>query len=129
MADARAEADATADEALVESLKAIAHPLRFAILRSLSNGEASVGEIEQAAGIAQPTLSQQLSVLRGAGLVTTRRQSKQVFYSLVGDRLEECASAIAKLAPALDLHGNPGSPTSAHQSRSGAAVFATVTPR
>ncbi|MGD9665117.1 MAG: ArsR/SmtB family transcription factor [Novosphingobium sp.] len=117
------------DEALIDRLKAIAHPLRFAILQSLGRGEASVSEIEQASGIGQPTLSQQLSVLRGAGLVITRRQSKQVFYSLDNDAIAQCAQEIAALSPTRSAISNPGAPSAAHQSRSGAAVFATVSPR
>ncbi|MCB2049916.1 MAG: helix-turn-helix transcriptional regulator [Novosphingobium sp.] len=115
------------DEALIDRLKAIAHPLRFAILQSLGRGEASVSEIEQASGIGQPTLSQQLSVLRGAGLVITRRQSKQVFYTLDNDAIAQCAQEIAALSPSAI--SSPGAPSAAHQSRSGAAVFATVSPR
>ena len=115
------------DEALIDRLKAIAHPLRFAILQSLGRGEASVSEIEQASGIGQPTLSQQLSVLRGAGLVITRRQSKQVFYTLDNDAIAQCAQEIAALSPSAI--SSSGAPSAAHQSRSGAAVFATVSPR
>lgn len=41
-----------------------------------------MGELEAALGITQPTLSQQLTVLRDEGLVLTRREGKHVFYSL-----------------------------------------------
>lgn len=114
------------DEYLVERLKAIAHPLRFQILRALGAGEANVGEVEQATGIGQPGLSQQLSILRGAGLVETRRQSKMVFYSLAASQIGEVAAAIAALLPeASPVQAPPPSP---HHSRSGAAVFATIDP-
>ncbi|WP_155647654.1 ArsR/SmtB family transcription factor, partial [Erythrobacter donghaensis] len=68
-----------AEAALVEALKALAHPLRWRILRTLASGERNVGEIEQATGIGQPALSQQLGVLRKAGLVVTRKDAKLVF--------------------------------------------------
>ena len=59
------------DDDLVAALKAVAHPVRLRILQTLSGAERNVGEIDDAAEIGQPTLSQQLAVLRGAGLVAT----------------------------------------------------------
>lgn len=63
-------------------LKVLANPDRLLILCYLSQGEARVGEIEEALGIVQPTLSQQLTVLRQDELVTTRRDGKNIYYSL-----------------------------------------------
>lgn len=68
------------EEAIVEELRAAAHPLRLRILDLLKGGELNVGEIETASGIGQPTLSQQLAILRKAGLVETRKDAKLVFY-------------------------------------------------
>ncbi|OUL79410.1 ArsR/SmtB family transcription factor, partial [Paraburkholderia hospita] len=48
----------------------------------LSQGEMSVGELEEQLGIRQPTLSQQLGVLRENELVATRREGKNIFYSV-----------------------------------------------
>ena len=45
----------------------------------------SVGEIEEATSIHQPTLSQQLCVLRDEGLVDTRRDGKKIYYSISND--------------------------------------------
>ncbi|MFW5634760.1 MAG: ArsR/SmtB family transcription factor, partial [Erythrobacter sp.] len=78
----------------IEELKAIAHPLRFRILEVLSGSELSVGEIDQAADIGQPALSQQLGVLRKAGLVETRKEAKLVYYSLAADRIGTLAAAL-----------------------------------
>lgn len=61
-------------------LKSMANEDRLLLLCHLSQGEASVGEIELALGITQPTLSQQLGVLRRQQLVETRREGKQIFY-------------------------------------------------
>ncbi|MEC5159688.1 DNA-binding transcriptional ArsR family regulator [Janthinobacterium sp. CG_23.3] len=61
-------------------LKAMANPQRLLLLCQLAQGERSVGALEQLLGIAQPTLSQQLGVLRGEALVASRREGKQVFY-------------------------------------------------
>jgi DNA-binding transcriptional ArsR family regulator len=72
---------AAADRA-VEFLSTLANANRLLLLCQLSQGEKSVGELELLLGIHQPTLSQQLSVLRNEGLVSTRRHGKQIFYSV-----------------------------------------------
>ena len=86
------------DEAPIEELKAVAHPLRFRILEVLKRGALNVGEIETASGIAQPALSQQLGVLRKAGLVKTRKKAKLVFYS-------RDESVLAAIAGRIAAHG------------------------
>ncbi len=63
-------------------LKGLANETRLVILCALAEGEKSVGELEEILGVRQPTLSQQLARLRADDLVKTRRQSKQVFYSI-----------------------------------------------
>ena len=63
-------------------LKALANPDRLLLLCQLSQGERNVGELEALLGIVQPTLSQQLAVLRREGLVDTRRDGKQVYYRI-----------------------------------------------
>lgn len=63
-------------------LKVLSNPDRLMLLCQLANGELCVGELESALGIAQPTLSQQLGVLRDEQLVHTRREGKQIFYSI-----------------------------------------------
>lgn len=90
-----------AEDDLIEALKALAHPLRFRILAALAGGERNVGEIEQATGIAQPGLSQQLSVLRKAELVETRKQAKLVFYSVSAAQLGAVTAALAALVPGI----------------------------
>ncbi|CAJ0783686.1 Biofilm growth-associated repressor [Ralstonia condita] len=63
-------------------LKVLANPDRLLLMCRLSQGELSVGELENALGIRQPTLSQQLGVLRDNGLVAPRREGKNIFYSV-----------------------------------------------
>lgn len=63
-------------------MKALSNPDRLLLLCQLSQGEQSVGELEGLLGIVQPTLSQQLGVLREEDLVSTRRDGKQIFYSI-----------------------------------------------
>jgi DNA-binding transcriptional ArsR family regulator len=74
---------ATAQE-VCTLMKVLSNPDRLLILCRLSEGEQSVGELEAALGIVQPTLSQQLTVLRHESLVVTRRDGKHVFYRLAG---------------------------------------------
>jgi len=63
-------------------LKVLANPDRLLLMCQLALGELSVGGLEERLGIRQPTLSQQLGVLREAGLVATRRDGKSIFYSI-----------------------------------------------
>lgn len=63
-------------------LKVLANPDRLMLLCQLSHGERNVGELEALLGIRQPTLSQQLGVLRREGLVETRRDGKQIHYRI-----------------------------------------------
>ena len=63
-------------------LKVLSNPDRMLLLCKLAEGEHSVGQLEAALGIGQPTLSQQLGVLRDEGMVQTRREGKQVFYTI-----------------------------------------------
>jgi ArsR family transcriptional regulator len=63
-------------------LKTLSNPDRLLLLCQLTAGECNVGELETRTGIRQPTLSQQLTVLRAAQLVKVRREGKQMFYSV-----------------------------------------------
>ncbi|MEY4676057.1 MAG: hypothetical protein RLZZ470_564, partial [Pseudomonadota bacterium] len=58
------------------------NPDRLMLLCQLSQGEKRVGELEEILGIVQPTLSQQLTVLRDEELVTTRRDGKNIYYQI-----------------------------------------------
>ena len=63
-------------------MKVLANADRLMILCQLSQGEKRVGELEELLGIVQPTLSQQLTVLRDEELVSTRREGKNIYYKL-----------------------------------------------
>lgn len=109
----------------IEGLKALAHPSRFAILSTLAQGERNVGEIETATGIGQPGLSQQLSILRNAGLVASRRDAKMVFYCLDADAMGTLANALAALVPSPEKACAPAA-ASRGRKMAGAAVFAQL---
>ena len=74
--------DAAAGQAS-KLLKVLSNPDRLLLLCQMTQGEFSVRELELMTEIAQPTLSQQLTVLREEQLVTTRRDGKQIFYAIV----------------------------------------------
>lgn len=61
-------------------LKLLANDERLLLLTQLAQAECDVGELGSALGIGQPTLSQQLAVLRRAGAVGTRRVGKHIYY-------------------------------------------------
>ena len=65
---------------VVSLLKVIGNPDRLLLLCQMLQGEYSVGELEQLLDIQQPTLSQQLGVLRNEALVATRREGKYIYY-------------------------------------------------
>lgn len=71
-----------AAERACELMRVLANPDRLLICCQLSQQEMCVGELESSLGIVQPTLSQQLTVLRNADLVATRREGKNIFYQL-----------------------------------------------
>ena len=66
-------------------LKSLSHPDRLLLLCQLTQGEYCVGELERLVGIGQPSLSQQLGILRKDKLVSTRRDGKQIYYSIASD--------------------------------------------
>lgn len=65
-----------------EGFRALAHVDRRSLLRLIGSHECPVGELAESAGLAQPTTSQHLKVLRDAGLVTVRVDGNRRLYSL-----------------------------------------------
>jgi DNA-binding transcriptional ArsR family regulator len=63
-------------------MKVLSNPDRLLLLCELAAGECNVGELQERLGIAQPTLSQQLTVLRNENLVATRRDGKNIYYRM-----------------------------------------------
>lgn len=68
-------------------LRILSNPDRLAILCFLAAQEQAVSAIGEALNLRQPALSQQLADLRDNGLVTTRRQSRQVYYAVASPRI------------------------------------------
>lgn len=75
-------------------LKTLSHANRLLIACALTQGEKNVTQLEDETGVPQPHLSRDLGRLRDAELVTARRESKNVFYSLADDRLSNLIDAL-----------------------------------
>lgn len=106
----RPDLQASAAEAAA-LLKALANPGRLLLLCQLVDGERGVGELGTSTGMAQPSLSQQLAVLRGERLVVTRRQGKQVVYRIASP----AALALLQTLHALFCKPEPPAPRQRRQ--------------
>lgn len=85
---------------VVAAFDALAEPNRRRLLELLLGGERPVGELVEALGLAQPTVSKHLRVLREAGMVTVRPEGTQRLYGLRPDGLR---AATAWLAPFREI--------------------------
>ena len=65
-----------------EFFKALAHPLRIAVIDALRGGECGVNDLCAALNVEQSTLSQQLAVLRNRNIVVGRKEGLNVYYSV-----------------------------------------------
>lgn len=75
-------------EQTIEVLKAIAQPTRMRILLLLADHELCSCELVEMLGITQPAVSQQMNVLKRAGLVSERKEGTWVYYQLQREHLE-----------------------------------------
>ncbi len=69
-------------ERAAEVLKTVAHPVRLRIVELLENGEKSVTELKELLGVTQPLTSQHLTQMRVRGVLGSRRDGTQVYYSI-----------------------------------------------
>lgn len=76
-------------------LKAMANAKRLRILCLLAEGELSVTQLNQRLALSQSALSQHLAILRQQALVTTRRESQTIYYSLASDTVKAVIQALA----------------------------------
>jgi DNA-binding transcriptional ArsR family regulator len=81
----------------VSTLKVLANEDRLLLLCQLSQGEMCVSDLEAALDIHQPTLSQQLGVLRNEGVVQTRREGKNIYYSVVDRALLDLLATLYRI--------------------------------
>ncbi|MCW8127936.1 ArsR/SmtB family transcription factor [Microbulbifer halophilus] len=78
-------------------LRSLGNPDRLMLLCQLSQEELCVGDLEERLDIRQPSLSQQLGVLRREGLATTRREGKHVYYRVADPRVLELLQTLYQL--------------------------------
>jgi len=89
--------DAAALDAFSTLLNAMSNPKRLHVLSLLSTREISVGALALKVDLSQSALSQHLSRLRGADLVTTRRDSRTVFYSCKSTAVQEILKTLEEI--------------------------------
>jgi ArsR family transcriptional regulator len=85
-----------------EFFKALGHPLRIRILELLARSDHTVSELQDALGVEQSSLSQQLGVLRRAGFVDSEREGSHVTYTLADQRVGELLALSRQML--LDRH-------------------------
>ena len=91
--------DATAISAVA---KGLAHPVRVAIVRQLASvGPSVASDIAHASGLAQSTVSEHLRVLRDAGVLSSHKEGRRVWYCLDAQTLTEFAGAVADVSDAI----------------------------
>jgi DNA-binding transcriptional ArsR family regulator len=88
-------------EVKAELFKALGHPARVRALEVLAGGERTVGELQPLVGIESSHLSQQLGVLRRAGLVTTRKEGSSVVYALKNPLVADLLGVAKQLLMAM----------------------------
>src|SRR5262245_15734261 len=84
-------------EVKAELFRALAHPGRIRILEVLATGERSVSELQPEVGLESSHLSQQLGVLRRAGVVATRKEGSSVVYRLRDPAMVDLLAAARRL--------------------------------
>jgi ArsR family transcriptional regulator len=82
----------------VGRLKLLANEQRMLLLSQLTHGEMCVNDLEKRLKIYQPTLSQQLSVLRREGVVKTRHEGKHIFYSIADSSVLKLLACVYRLS-------------------------------
>jgi ArsR family transcriptional regulator len=84
-------------QAKAEFFKTLGHPARIRVLELLSVREHAVSELLPEVGIEPAHLSQQLAVLRRAGLVATRKEGSTVYYSLTSPQVAELLAVARRI--------------------------------
>lgn len=80
-----------------EFFKALSHPLRIRLLEVLVHGERTVNELQEVLGVDQPTVSQQLAVLRSKNIVVARKQGTVVRYAVRDPALRDLLAVARRI--------------------------------
>lgn len=86
--------------------KAFAHPARLQILDSLGQGELGVSHLQEVLGISKTNMSQHMAVLKSVGVLSTRREGKQVYCSLALPEVKQACQLIRKVLRAQIVAGH-----------------------
>lgn len=84
-------------QAKAEFFRTLGHPVRIRVLELLAEGDKPVHELRAAVDIEAASLSQQLSVLRLAGLVSKRHENREVIYSLSLPAVEQLLASAREI--------------------------------
>jgi ArsR family transcriptional regulator, arsenate/arsenite/antimonite-responsive transcriptional repressor len=94
----------TSDESAARLARALAHPVRLRILRLVAATPGCIGgEIVQAVGLAQSTVSEHLRILKDAGVIVGEIDPPRVCYALAPGALDALAGVVAELSAAADV--------------------------
>ena len=77
--------------------KAFAHPGRLQILDLLGTGEKGISELQSTLGISKTGMSQHVAILKSVGIITTRRNGKQIYCSLAMREVKQACQLIRKV--------------------------------
>ena len=77
--------------------KAFAHPGRLRILDLLGDGERGISDLQKELGVTKTNISQQISILKSAGVLATRRNGKQIYCSLAIPEVKQACTLIRKV--------------------------------
>lgn len=120
-----ADADEASTQREADFFHLLAHPARLALLEALRDEAACVCHLEALLGYPQAYISQQLAVLRSAGVIEGRREGWNVFYHVCDARLFAVLdAALAALSPA-----DPTSPAQSAKRSTGAIIPGCACPR
>ena len=94
---AREELDIDMLESAANMLKALAHPMRIAIIKLLEGGEKkTVTEIHKILNIEQSTTSHHLGILKDKGILNSKREGKNTYYFLKHESLKNIIACVSK---------------------------------
>ena len=78
-------------------LKALAHPIRLKVIEFLKGGEKNVGDMMNALGVAQSSLSQHLAILKQNGILKTRQEKTTIYYNIQDHDIFKVLRPIAEI--------------------------------
>ena len=94
-----------------QALKALSDPTRREVLRLLSGGERTAGELAERFDMTKPSMSHHFSVLKDADLIRSRRDGQQIYYSLNTTVLQDVMTRM------WDLFGSVSEPSKLSETR------------